>query len=320
MSLRFLPTTILMLPLAVPLGFYVVGQYHRPPRQEIAYPLFHGIDYQRHVETSPHPYVIHQITIDLTAAGVQPFVTPPSPQGELPDVTIGESGGLNRPETAVLAQTTGDFLQRFELQLAINANYFYEFEEKTPWWVYPRKGNEVYALGEAIAPNPQNPEGPAMHYGVPRQNWPALCFAADHRARIEPSGTCPNETRHGIAGRDLLVDHGKALTQFPNQRGDKPYARAAVGLDATGQQLQIAVIDGKQPHYSEVLLLVDLAQWFEQLAVDRAIALDGGGSSTVVINNGSGPTLLNAPIQAKWPMTQRPIANHLGFYALPVTP
>ncbi|NEQ96532.1 MAG: phosphodiester glycosidase family protein, partial [Cyanothece sp. SIO2G6] len=88
----------------------------------------------------------------------------------------------------------------------------------------------------------------------------------------------------------------------------------------TGQTLWLVIVDGKQPHYSEGMLLTELALLFESLGAEAAIALDGGGSSTLVIDHGSGPTLLNAPIQAKWPMTQRPIANHLGFKALPLTP
>ncbi len=41
-------------------------------------------------------------------------------------------------------------------------------------------------------------------------------------------------------------------------------------------------------------------------------------ATTLVISNGSGTEVLNAPIHNKIPMNERPVANHLGFYALPV--
>ncbi|MGK7888251.1 MAG: phosphodiester glycosidase family protein, partial [Leptolyngbyaceae cyanobacterium] len=269
--------------------------------------------------------VIHQVRIVCSAVGVQPFVTtPPNDRRDIAPVLVPPDPPPNPivdlPRTPRVAQTTGEFLADAGLQLAINTNFFFEFEEKTPWIFYPHSGNEVYALGEAIASSPAQLDRPALRYGLLRQDWPALCFATDDRARIEPSGTCPDGTRYGIGGRDVLVNNGSALTRFPNQRGDKPYARTAVGVDADGYTLWLVIVDGKQPHYSEGMLLTELAIVFEDLEVDAAIALDGGGSSTLVIDNGLGPTLLNAPIQAKWPMTQRPIANHLGFYALPIMP
>lgn len=54
-----------------------------------------------------------------------------------------------------------------------------------------------------------------------------------------------------------------------------------------------------------------------KLGADRAINLDGGGSTTLAITNSSNIKVINAPIHNKIPMNERPIANHLGFYALP---
>lgn len=56
---------------------------------------------------------------------------------------------------------------------------------------------------------------------------------------------------------------------------------------------------------------------FQDLGVYSALNLDGGGSTTLVTETASGITPLNAPIHTKIPMRERPIANHIGFYALP---
>jgi exopolysaccharide biosynthesis protein len=59
---------------------------------------------------------------------------------------------------------------------------------------------------------------------------------------------------------------------------------------------------------------LELAQLMVELGVDTAINLDSGGSTTLVVDTGKGATVLNAPIHAKVPMNERPVANELGFY------
>jgi exopolysaccharide biosynthesis protein len=49
-----------------------------------------------------------------------------------------------------------------------------------------------------------------------------------------------------------------------------------------------------------------------------ALNLDGGGSSTLIIEQNGEPQLLNSPIHNYIPYRERPIANHLGVYALPL--
>jgi exopolysaccharide biosynthesis protein len=45
------------------------------------------------------------------------------------------------------------------------------------------------------------------------------------------------------------------------------------------------------------------------------MSLDGGGSSTMVIEGDDGePKILNSPIDQYIPGRERPVANHLGIY------
>lgn len=73
------------------------------------------------------------------------------------------------------------------------------------------------------------------------------------------------------------------------------------------------MIDGKQPFYSEGATLQKLAKIAVELGSDRALNLDGGGSSTLAIKQAENVHILNAPIHTKIPMRERPVANHLGF-------
>jgi hypothetical protein len=48
-----------------------------------------------------------------------------------------------------------------------------------------------------------------------------------------------------------------------------------------------------------------------------ALNLDGGGSTTLVMEGASGePVLLNSPIDNRIPGRERPVGSHLGVFAL----
>jgi exopolysaccharide biosynthesis protein len=57
-----------------------------------------------------------------------------------------------------------------------------------------------------------------------------------------------------------------------------------------------------------------------KLLVDQGayigMSLDGGGSSTMVMEGKDGqPVILNSPIDNHIPGRERPVGNHLGIYA-----
>ncbi len=280
-------TTVLMLPLIL----YALLCFQRPPQTPIQQTLFPGIRYERQVYSVPRPYVLHLITIDLTTPGIRAFVTPGR--------TIEQKG-----ET--IARTTSRFLQEFELKLAINANYFYPFREKAPWDFYPHAGDRVNVLGQSMSNG--------NSYASPQADWPVLCISPSNRAHIATTGECLPHTAQAVAGRDLLIIKGVPVTAQREAGADKPYPRTAVAVNKTGETLWLAIVDGKQPLYSEGATLAELTIILQQLGVETALNLDGGGSTTLVAQIGSKTMLLNAPSHTKIPMRERPIANHLGFY------
>ncbi|HEY9880297.1 MAG TPA: phosphodiester glycosidase family protein [Leptolyngbyaceae cyanobacterium] len=283
--------TIATIALMLPLMLYALLSFQRPPHIPDEQTLFSGISYQRQVYSAPRPYLLHLITIDLTTSGVKAFATP--------GITIENSG-------VTVARTTSKFLQEFDLQLAINANYFYPFREETPWDFHPRSGDRINVVGQSISNGDP--------YASARTDWAALCLSSDNRAQISNTGECPLNTTQAVAGRELLIFNGNPVAAKPEAGPDKPYPRTAVAVNKTGTMLWIAIIDGKQPLYSEGATLAELTEIFKQLGVDAALNLDGGGSATLVAKIGSKPTILNAPIHTKIPMRERPVANHLGFY------
>ncbi len=276
--------------LLTPIGLYGIPHFLRPVRAPETRSLFQGIDYRREVRVLPRLIVIHIVTIDMTAPGIRAFVTP---------------GSATSDGTETNARITSKFLSEFSLKLAVNANFFYHFREETPWDYFPHAGDRVNNVGQAISDE--------QLYSVGETNWAALCLDANQRAKVVEKGTCPAETTQAVAGDKTLIKAGKAVSQ-PGEP-DKPYPRSVVATDAKGQTLWLILVDGKQRLYSEGMTIAEVTEFVRQLGVDTALNLDGGGSVTLAVAALSGTKLLNSPVQNKIPMNERPIANHLGFYA-----
>ncbi len=67
----------------------------------------------------------------------------------------------------------------------------------------------------------------------------------------------------------------------------KHYQRTAVATNQKGDKLWLIVIDGKQPFYSDGVTIAELTEIMINLGVDKALNLDGGGSTTLVVRTDS---------------------------------
>jgi Phosphodiester glycosidase len=270
---------------------------HRPPRQAQTKKLFQGITYQQTFRSSPRPMMVHIVTLDLKEAGLRPFATPSTPS-------------IKPAHTS--ARLISTFVQEFGLQLAVNANFFYPFHEETPWDYYPHQGDRTSVIGSAMSDG--------RPYAKNDDQYPAICFSALPKAEIVAEGGCPAGTTEAVAGNEIFLTQNKpALHASERSRNaDGPYPRTAIGTDRSGTKIWLIVIDGKQPLYSEGATMKDLVEIADSLDIETALNLDGGGSTTLAIATPNGPEVLNSPIRAKIPTWERPIANHLGFYAKPL--
>jgi hypothetical protein len=247
--------------------------------------LFHGISYARTERSSPRPMVIHVVTVDLRAEGISFLVTPGDPDQDLP---------LN-------ARLTSEFLDEFGLQLAING------DGVTPWWsnsvldYYPHRGDGVDPIGFAASRG--------QVYSQPTDAEPTLYISRTNRARI---GRPQGKTYNAVSGNAVLLQDGSIIAPA----GGKAEPRTALALDRRTRRLIMAIVDGRQPNYSEGATLAELAEILLSNGGYNAINLDGGGSSTLVIEDEQGrPRLLNSPIDNQIPGRERPVGNHLGIFA-----
>lgn len=250
-----------------------------------AQPAYQGITIEREVRSIPRPLVIHSVTIDLNAAGIGVFVTPGDPQSEFP----------------LRAQTTSQFLKEYHLQLAVNGDGF------------------LYEGGNDLVHDSPEPSDPADVIGFAASkgkvysramgDQPTLYFTRGNKARFNKPF---DKVYNAISGDSMLVENGSSVALA----GSELHPRTAVALDKSNRRLMLFVIDGRQPGFSEGISLAELAELIIEYGGYTAMNLDGGGSSTLVMADSNGsPNVLNSPINLGIPGRERPVANHLGFFA-----
>jgi len=119
--------------------------------------------------------------------------------------------------------------------------------------------------------------------------------------------------RHAIGGGPRLVANGKPYVtstteHFRSDVAQGAAPRSAVGILPNGDALFIAV-DGRQPGYSAGMTLGELALFLIKLGCKEAMNLDGGGSTTFVVDG----RLANHPSDG----AQRSVSNALLGFLLP---
>jgi exopolysaccharide biosynthesis protein len=125
-------------------------------------------------------------------------------------------------------------------------------------------------------------------------------------------GWVAGNAKYAVSGTRLLADNGAVLEGLDTSDADP---RTAAGMSEDGHQLIIVVVDGRQLGYSQGATLNELAQILVDYGAYRAMELDGGGSSTLVIEDSSGqPKVLNSPVHQGSNGKERPVATHIGFF------
>jgi hypothetical protein len=266
---------------------------HRPLPDNVHETLFAGVTYAREIRDEPRPLVIHVVSVELDAPGVGFLVTP--------------SDGDPSQDQPLRARKTSQFLAEFGAQVAVNGGFFQPWHSDSPWDYYPHVGDPVGAIGFTSSRG--------IAYAPDKPDWPTLYLAEDNRASFDrPIGGVYN----AISGQPLLVQAGKIVSQSPcGVYCRTPHPRTAIALDRDARRLLIVVVDGRQPNYSEGVTLTELSEIILTYGGYTALNLDGGGSTTLVMEEASGqPRLLNSPIDNRIPGRERPVGNHLGVFAL----
>jgi hypothetical protein len=268
---------------------YLFYDRGRPAPIPVKQKLYEGVTYRRVVQWIPRPMIAHVLVIDTKTKGMEFLVTPPDSEGENP----------------LKARTTSQFLDEFGLQIAVNGDGFSPWWSRSPADYYPRVGDLVTPLGFAASKGKVYSAGMETNTGVE----PTLYIS---RRNALTFNNQPNNVYSAISGGRMLVLKGEAVPDLDNQALEP---QTAIGINRNGRYLYVVVVDGRQPLYSNGITFAKLADLLIKQGAYVAMSLDGGGSSTIVIEGKDGePVILNSPIDNYIPGRERPVGNHLGIY------
>jgi hypothetical protein len=288
---RVLLGILILLVLSV--GGYSLYNRGRPAPVPMKEKLYNGITYRRIVHVIPRPMVIHVLTVDTKAADVSFMVTPPDTDSDQP----------------LKARTTSQFLEEFNVQIAVNGDGF------SPWWsnspadYYPHVGDPITPLGFSASNGNVYWKGENIEdVGVE----PTLYMS---RRNALSFNNRPGNVYNAISGDRMLVEKGDIVEGLDDEELDP---RTAIGINRNGRYLYVVVVDGRQPFYSNGATFQELAEIFKAQGAYFAMAMDGGGSSTLVVEGKDGsPKIMNSPIDNYIPGRERPVGNHLGIIVNP---
>jgi hypothetical protein len=275
------PATLLLF-----MGIYFIFTLGRPAPIPVKRQLYPGVTYYRKIRYLPHSMIIHILVIDTKKTkGLQFLVTPPSEDGTVP------------------ARTTAQFMGEFDVQIAINGDGFFPWWSRSPLDYYPH-------VGDPVTPNGFTASYGQIYASGLQDSNPEPTLYISRRGALE-FNHAPNKIFHALSGDRMLIQSGEIIDDLDD---NILHPRTAIGINKNGRWLYIVVVDGRQPFYSNGATYQELAQIMRELGAFNAMALDGGGSSTMAVEENGKPVILNSPIDNYIPGRERPVANHLGIY------
>jgi hypothetical protein len=231
------------------------------------------------------PLTIHVVTVDITSQEIHLRATPSSERGR----TVSEF--------ATCANAGQGCVQS---DVALNADLF------RPLGFVPAN----LAIGDRALWQDAATDGADegwLAFGRPSNNLNAVQLQAPELVALPPAML---DADGAISGRPMLIRDGVVAANFDcNDASEpcRPAPRSAVGLDALGVTLFVAVVDGDQQS-SVGLTDADLAAFLLDLGAWDVLALDMGASSALYIGGEGG--LVSSPSDG----IERPVANHLGIH------
>jgi hypothetical protein len=253
---------------------------------------FPGVTYVQEDRQNPllHTY---WLKVDLTNPAIHLRLCP---GGDRPD---GDG-----PWETILCPVS-KIAERENLDIAINGSYFTPrsaeiiFGHHLPYF----EGNWAKASCWTVSDGrlwSANPVGGRI---------PTFIVTPDGHASIHLLDGPPLNVSLAVSGNWLVMDgHVHAPT-------DQLAPRTAIGVDADGKTLVIFVCDGCRP--AAGMSMLETGEEMVKLGCYRAINLDSGGSSTLVMRHGAKWQVIDRPSdgqQLPIPLSiERPVANALGI-------
>ena len=238
--------------------------------------IYKGIASASGTETSPRLQRAFALRVDLTNPAIKLLTTP--------------GNGTAAGETTL--QTTPAFLDVHNLKAAVNTNFF------TPNGTAADNRGLLISNGSLIS----NAESGTFAT--------QLNFTSGMLASLLSSAANPSGIFTAVGGAEIILKDGVNIGTNPDVQ-----PRTVIGLSADKRYLVMVVIDGRQPGWSEGVNHAEAAEWLLHFGASDGAIFDGGGSSCLVQDNGSGtPQVLNRPSDG----SARAVSANLGVYSQPL--
>ncbi|MBA3482908.1 MAG: phosphodiester glycosidase family protein, partial [Pirellulales bacterium] len=246
---------------------------------------FQGVRLIHSKSPAPRLIDVFVVEIDLSAPGLSFLVTPSN--GALPGDTT--------------PQRTRAFAEQYDAQVAINGSYFGSAGSGQ----FDVQGLSV-SNGDAYS---QFELARLVALNVSMSNVATIIQASGPGLSHQPASSLYN----AVGGDARLVTNG---VNTANSANTAIHPRSAAGVTAD-QKLILLTVDGRNPGHSEGLTITELADLLIRHGARNAINLDGGGSTTLVLDDPMTP--LNDPqvINVPSDMQERAVANNLAVFAAP---
>lgn len=236
-----------------------------------------GIHRETWTDTNPsQPVRIRLMRIDLSSSEIALYATKESDRG----------------------LTTSEYAARVGAQVAINGDAFHVNG-------YVPRG---LAMGDSNPWSNTADDARSAVFHLRRVGERTIAGIVPPESIVTP-GDLPEGTEAVISGRPLLVRQSQVASDQidcndPISIDCQPAPRTAIAISPDGNTLWLAVVDGWQSA-SHGMTLPDLATFLVQRGAGMAMALDGGSSSTLVLDG----AVISAPSDG----VERTVANHLAI-------
>jgi len=242
----------------------------------------------RHV-SQPREIDMHIVLIDLNAPGIT--------------IKTTESNGKVPGETNL--ETTRQYVQRMKAQIGINGGFFSRSVME--------RIRGICNLS-SLAVSDGNPVSPWGSFEDAINIGPDNTVTFFRPAKPDTTGYMtepPVALYNAHSGNVRLIETGKILAR---EGGDADYPQTAVGHTAD-HHLILFVSDGRQPKFSAGMTYLEVAEVLKEFGAIDAIALDGGGSATLVMADAEGQVkVLNRPSDG----CERAVGNNLAILIGPL--
>lgn len=238
--------------------------------------IFKGIEYATGSEEQPRLQKAFAFKVDLKNPAIKMLSTP--------------GNGAASGETNL--QTTSSFLNTQYLKAAINTNFFIA------------SGSTADNRGLLISNGSVISDAESGTFST------QLNFTSSMIATLLSSAVNPAGIYNAVGGAEIILKDGVNIGTNPDIQ-----PRTIIGLSKDNRYLIMVVIDGRQPGWSEGVNHAEAAKWLIYFGAYKGAIFDGGGSSTLVRDNGFGlPLVLNRPSDG----VPRAVSANLGVYSLPL--